>query len=130
MISKIPKWLLVVALVLGGLAWWHQGGKVQDLVPDWLTTGTTTEAYDAPEYSLAGGFPAAADMAVFKKLATLSRGGKSQAIRELKAQGLVWETIEGQKVQVVTRVRGSKLVEVQNTGTFASYWTYAEALEK
>ena len=70
---KIPKWLIVVALVLGGLIWWHQGGNVPDFVPDWLRITTPVTSSDGPEYSLIGGFPAAASKAVFKKLTVLSQ---------------------------------------------------------
>jgi hypothetical protein len=77
---------------------------------------------------LIGGFPAAASRAVFKKLTALSHGEKSESIEELKGQGLVWETLDGQRVRVVSRKRGSKVVEVQNIGSSDSYWTYADAL--
>ncbi|MGD8382129.1 MAG: hypothetical protein PVJ11_08295 [Syntrophobacterales bacterium] len=125
---KIPKWLIVAALVLAGLAWWHQGGNVPDFVPDWLRVSTPVTSTDAIEYSLIGGFPAAASRAVFKKLTTLSQGEKLKAIEELKDQGLVWETLDGQSVRVLSRKRGSKVVEVQNIGSSDSYWTYVDAL--
>ena len=127
---KIPKWLIVVALAVGGLMWWHQGGNVPDVVPDWLRSKTPVNNSDATEYSLIGGFPAAASRAVFKKLTALSLGEDSETIEELKDQGLVWETIDGQRVRVLSRKRGSKVVEVQNIGNSGSYWTYAEALSK
>ena len=127
---KIPKWLIVVALGLGGLMWWYQGGNLPDFVPDWLRVSTPNTSTDATEYSLIGGFPAAASRAMFKKLTTLSHGEKAETIEELKDQGLVWETLDGQRVRVVSRKRGSKVVEVQNIGSFDSYWTYAEALGK
>jgi len=127
---KIPKWLIVVALGIGGLMWWHQGGNLPDFVPDWLRSTTSVNSLEATEYSLIGGFPAAASRAVFKKLTALSHGENSEAIEELKGQGLVWETIDGQRVRVLSRKRGSKVVEVQNIGSFDSYWTYADALGK
>ena len=125
---KIPKWLIVAALVLAGVAWWHQGGNVPDFVPDWLRVSTPVTSTDAKEYSLIGGFPAAASRAVFKKLTTLSQGENLKAIEELKDQGLVWETLDGQSVRVLSRKRGSKVVEVQNIGSSDSYWTYVDAL--
>jgi hypothetical protein len=127
---KIPKWLIVVALVLGGLMWWHQGGNMPDFVPDWLRITTPVTSPDATEYSLIGGFPAAATRAVFKKLAALSHGEKLETIEELKGQGLVWETLDGQRVRILSRKRGSKVVEVQDIGSSDSYWTYVDALGK
>ena len=127
---KIPKWLIVVALVLGGLMWWHQEGNMPDFVPDWLRITTPVTSPDAAEYSLIGGFPAAATRAVFKKLAALSHGEKLETIEELKGQGLVWETLDGQRVRVLSRKRGSKVVEVQDIGSSDSYWTYVDALGK
>ena len=127
---KIPKWLIVAALALGGLVWWHKGGNMPDFMPDWLRTTTPVTSTDATEYSLIGGFPAAASRAVFKKLTALSHGEKAETIEELKSQGLVWETIDGQRVRVLSRKRGSKVVEVQDIGSSDSYWTYAEALGK
>ncbi len=127
---KIPKWLIVVALVLGGLMWWHQEGNMPDFVPDWLRITTPVTSPDATEYSLIGGFPAAATRAVFKKLAALSHGEKLETIEELKGQGLVWETLDGQRVRVLSRKRGSKVVEVQDIGSSDSYWTYVDALGK
>jgi hypothetical protein len=124
---KIPKWLLVVALGLGGLMWWQHGGNVSDFVPDWLRTTTSVNTQGAAEYSLIGGFPAAASRAVFKKLTALSDGANSETIEELKSQGLVWETLDGQRVRVLSRKRGSKVAEVQDIGSSGSYWTYAEA---
>ena len=127
---KIAKWLIVVALGLGGLLWWHQGGNLPDFVPDWLRTSTSVNSPDTTEYSLIGGFPAAATRAVFKKFTVLSHGENPETIEELKDQGLVWETIDGQRVRVLSRKRGSKVLEVQNIGSSDSYWTYAEALGK
>ncbi|NIQ92023.1 MAG: hypothetical protein GWN93_24800 [Deltaproteobacteria bacterium] len=127
---KIPKWLIVVALVLGGLMWWHQEGNMPDFVPDWLRITTPVTSPDATEYSLIGGFPAAATRAVFKKLAALSHGEKLETIEELKGQGLVWETLDGQRVRILSRKRGSKVVEVQDIGSSDSYWTYVDALGK
>ncbi len=127
---KVPKWLIIAALAIAGLLWWYQGGNVPDSLPDWLRLSTPTSDSDVAEYRLTGGFPAAATLAVFKKLASLSQGNQVEAIEELKFQGLVWETTEGQEVRVLNRQRSSRLVEVQNLGTFESYWTYADALEK
>jgi hypothetical protein len=127
---KIPKWLIVVALGLGGLLWWYHGGNLPDFVPDWLRSTTSVNSTDTTEYSLIGGFPAAASRAVFKKLTALSQGEKSETIEDLRDQGLVWETIDGQRVRVLSRKRGSKVVEVQNIGSSDSYWTYADALAK
>ena len=127
---KIPKWLIVVALGAGVLMWWHQGGNVSDFVPDWLRSTTPGKNSEVTEYSLIGGFPAAASRAAFKKLTALSLGEDTETIEELKDQGLVWETIDGQRVRVLSRKRGSKVVEVQNIGSHESYWTYAGALGK
>jgi hypothetical protein len=127
---KIPKWLIVVALGLGGFLWWYHGGNLPDFVPDWLRSTTSVSSPDSTEYSLIGGFPAAASRAVFKKLTALSQGEKSETIEDLRDQGLVWETIDGQRVRVLSKKRGSKVVEVQNIGSSDSYWTYADALAK
>ena len=127
---KVPKWLIVAGLGLAALLWWYQWGNVADSVPEWLRTSTPTNDSTAAEYHLNGGFPAATNMSVFKKYAALSRGKNSEAIQELKDQGLVWETIEGQRVRVLSKKPGSKAVEVQDVGSFDSYWTYAEALQK
>ena len=108
--------------------WWHQGGNLPDFVPDWLRSTTSVNSPEDTEYRLIGGFPAAASRAVFKKLTALSHGKNSETIEELKDQGLVWETIDGQRVRVLSRKRGSKVVEVQNIGSFDSYWTYKDAL--
>ena len=127
---KIPKWLIVVALGLGGFLWWYHGGNLPDFVPDWLRSTTSVNSPDTTEYTLIGGFPAAVSRAVFKKLTALSQGEKSETIEDLRDQGLVWETIDGQRVRVLSRKRGSKVVEVQNIGSSDSYWTYADALAK
>lgn len=129
---KIPKWLIILALLLGGLMWWYQGGTVPDFVPDWLRSTTSVNSDDTAvtEYSLIGGFPAAASKAVFRKLTALSQGAKPEVIEELKSQGLVWETVDGQRVRVLSTMRSSKVVEVQDIGSSGSYWTYAEALGK
>ncbi len=110
--------------------WWHQGGNLPDFVPDWLRSTTPVTSPDATEYSLIGGFPAAASRPVFKQLTSLSRGEGAETIEELREQGLVWETLDGQRVRVLSRKRGSKVVEVQNIGSFDSYWTYTDALGK
>ena len=127
---KIPKWLIVVALGLGGFLWWYHGGNLPDFVPDWLRSTTSVNSPDSTEYSLIGGFPAAVSRAVFKKLTALSQGEKSETIEDLRGQGLVWETIDGQMVRVLSRKLGSKVVEVQNIGSSDSYWTYVDALAK
>jgi hypothetical protein len=127
---KIPKWLIVVALGLGGFLWWYHGGNLPDFVPDWLRTTTSVNSPDATEYTLIGGFPAAASRAEFKKLTALSQGEKSESIEDLRDQGLVWETIDGQRVRVLSRKRGSKVVQIQNIGSSDSYWTYADALAR
>ena len=128
---KIPKWLIILALLLGGLMWWYQGGTVPDFVPAWLRSTAPVKSDDAvTEYSLIGGFPAAASKAVFRKLTALSQGAKPEVIEELKSQGLVWETVDGQRVRVLSTMRSSKVVEVQDIGSSGSYWTYAEALGK
>ena len=110
--------------------WWYQGGNLPDFVPDWLRSSTSVNSQDATEYSLIGGFPAAASRPVFKKLTALSHGINSETVEELREQGLVWETLDGQRVRILSRKRGSKVVEVQNIGSSDSYWTYAEALGK
>ncbi len=127
---KVPKWLIVVALGLTAFLWWQQGGDVTDHLPDWLRTSSPKEDSGAIEYTLVGGFPAAATMSAFKKFAALSQGNNFEAVQELKHQGLVWETIEGQQVRLLGGKPNSKLVQVQDIGSFDSYWTYAEALEK
>ncbi|MGD9338285.1 MAG: hypothetical protein PVF76_13235 [Syntrophobacterales bacterium] len=127
---KVPKWLIVVALGLTAFLWWYQGGDVTNRLPDWLRTRSAKEDSGAIEYTLVGGFPAAATMSVFKKFAALSQGNNSEAMQKLKHQGLVWETIEGQQVRLLGGKPNSKLVQVQDIGSFDSYWTYAEALQK
>lgn len=127
---KVPRWLIVLALAFGILAWLHQSGDLPDWVPDWLTTSSPATDSESLEYHLSGGFPAATSRAVFKRLSAFSRGQAQDAIEELKSQGLAWETTAGQSVRLISRERGSKIVEVQNIGSFDSYWTYADALEK
>ena len=127
---KVPKWLIVVALGLTAFLWWHQPGDVTDRLPDWLRTSSAKEDSGTIEYTLVGGFPAAATMSVFRKFAALSQGNNSEAMQKLKHQGLVWETIEGQQVRLLGGKPNSKLVQVQDIGSFDSYWTYAEALQK
>ncbi|MGE5311521.1 MAG: hypothetical protein ACM3MN_07235 [Nitrospirota bacterium] len=82
------------------------------------------------EYRLAGGYPAATSLDVFRRLSALSQADNSDALQKLKDDGLVWETSEGQKVQVLTRRGHYREVQVQEVGTGKSYWTYIEALEK
>jgi hypothetical protein len=127
---KVPKWLIVAGLGLIAFLWWQQGGDVTDRLPDWLRTSSTKEDSGAIEYTLVGGFPAATTMSVFKKCAALSQGNNVEAIQELKYQGLVWETVQGQRVRLLGGKPNTKLVQVQDIGSFDSYWTYAEALEK
>jgi hypothetical protein len=67
---------------------------------------------------------------VFRRLSALSQADNNQALQSLKEQGLVWETTEGKKVQVLTRRGSFREVQVQEEGTGKSYWTYVEALEK
>ena len=123
---KIPKWLIVLALAFGILAWWHHSGNL----PDWFQISSPTTDSESVEYQLSGGFPAASSRTVFKKLSALSQAQDPEAIQELKSQGLTWETVEGQSVRLISEERRSKIVEVQNIGSFDSYWTYADALEK
>jgi hypothetical protein len=82
------------------------------------------------EYRLAGGYPAAASLDVFRRLSALSQADNTRALQKLKEQGLVWETAEGQRVQVLTRRGSFREVQIQEVGTAKSYWTYIEALEK
>ena len=127
---KVPRWLIVLALALGILAWLYQSGNLPDWIPDWLTVSSPTTDSESSEYQLSGGFPAASSMAIFKKMSALSQGQDQETIQELKSQGLAWETIEGQSVRLISKKRDSKIVEVQNIGSFDSYWTYADALEE
>lgn len=127
---KVPRWLIVLALALGILAWWHHSGNLPTWMPDWLETSNPATDSESVEYQLSGGFPAASSMAIFKKLSALSQGRDQETIQELKSQGLAWETVEGQRVRLISKKRDSKIVEVQNIGSFDSYWTYADALEK
>ena len=112
------------------LVWWHQSGNLPAWVPDWLQSGSPTNESASVEYQLLGGFPAASSRAVFKRLSALSQGQDQEAIGELKSQGLTWETTDGQRVRLISRKRGSKIIEVQNVGSFDSYWTYVDALVK
>jgi hypothetical protein len=127
---KVPRWLIVLALAFGMLAWWHHSGNLPTWVPDWLQTSSPATDSVSAEYQLSGGFPAASSRTVFKKLSALTQAQDAEAIQELKSQGLAWETVEGQSVRLISKKRGSKIVEVQNIGSFDSYWTYADALEK
>jgi hypothetical protein len=122
-------WWLVVAVVgIAAFLWWDRGGTLPKWTPRW--TQRKTLAVERVEYRLAGGYPAAATLDVFRRLSALSQGDNSQALQELKEKGLVWETMEGQKVQVLTRRGSFREVQVQEVGTGNSYWTYIEALEK
>ncbi len=127
---KIPRWLIVLALAFGILAWWHHSGNLPAWVPDWLQASKPATDSELVEYQLLGGFPAASSRTVFKKLSAFSQAQDPEAIQELKNQGLVWETVDGQSVRLISKNRGSKVVEVQNIGSFDSYWTYIDALEK
>ena len=127
---KVPRWLIVLALAFCILGWWHHSGNMPAWVPDWLQTSSPATDSESVEYQLSGGFPAASSRAVFKKLSALSQAQDPEAIQELRSQGLAWETVGGQSVRLISKNRGSKIVEVQNIGSFDSYWTYADALEK
>jgi hypothetical protein len=89
-----------------------------------------TLGVERSEYRLAGGYPAAASLEVFRRLSALSQAENTQDLQRLKDQGMVWETTEGQKVQVLARRGSFREVQVQEVGTGKSYWTYVEALEK
>jgi hypothetical protein len=117
-------------VAFGVLVWWHQSGKLPAWLPDWLQSSSPTTDSESVEYHMLGGFPAASSRAVFKRLSALSQGQDQEAIEELQSQGLAWETTDGQIVRLLSRKRGSKIVEVQNVGSFDSYWTYADALIK
>ena len=117
-------------VAFGVLVWWHQSGKLPAWLPDWLQSSSPTTDSESVEYHMLGGFPAASSRAVFKRLSALSQGQDQEAIEELQSQGLAWETTDGQIVRLLSRKRGSTIVEVQNIGSFDSYWTYADALVK
>jgi hypothetical protein len=121
-------WLIILVLAIGCLAWVYLGGDVPNWVPDWLRFNLPTSDADTLEYSLAGGFPAAANVKALKRLASLTQGENLEAIAELKFNGLVWETTEGQKVRILNKRRLSRIIEVQDVGTYNSYWTYDDAL--
>jgi hypothetical protein len=121
-------WLVVAALGIGAFLWWDQGGTLPDWAPRWIQE--KRPGVERAEYRLAGGYPAAATLEVFRRMNALSQADNSQALQRLKDQGLVWETTEGQKVQVLTRRGSLREVQVQEVGTGKSYWTYIEALEK
>jgi hypothetical protein len=121
-------WLLVSALGISAFVWWNQGGTLPKWAPHWMQRKTLR--VERAEYRLAGGYPAASSLEVFRRLSALSQADNSQALQKLKDQGLVWETSEGQKVQVLTRRGSFREIQVQEVGTGKSYWTYVEALEK
>lgn len=121
-------WLLMVALGISAFVWWDQGGRLPKWVPRWMQGKTAR--LERAEYRLAAGYPAASNLEVFRRLSALSQGDNSQDLQKLKDQGLVWETTEGQKVQVLTSRGSFREVQVQEVGTGKSYWTYVDALEK
>jgi hypothetical protein len=121
-------WLLLSALGICAFVWWDRGGTL----PNWAQRSLQGKApiAERSEYRLAGGYPAAASLDVFRRLSALSQADNNQALQKLKEQGLVGETTEGQKVQVLTRRGSFREVQVQEVGTGKTYWTYVEALEK
>jgi hypothetical protein len=121
-------WLVVAALGIAAFLWWDQGGTLPKWAHRWIQRKTL--GVERAEYHLAGGYPAAATLDVFRRLSAFSQADNNQALQKLKDQGLVWETTEGQKVQVLTRRGSLREVQVQEVGTGKSYWTYIEALEK
>lgn len=120
-------WLLLSALGISVFVWWDQGGMLPKWAPHWQRK---TLGVERAEYRLAGGYPAAMTLDVFRKLSALSRADNNQALQKLKDQGLAWETTEGQMVRVLTRRGSFREVQVHEVGTGKSYWTYAEALER
>ncbi len=121
-------WLVVAALGISAFVWWDQGGTLPNWAPHWMQRKTLR--VERANYRLVGGYPAAASLEVFRRLSALSQADNNQALQKLKDQGLVWETTEGQKVQVLTRRGSFREVQVQELQTGKSYWTYVEALEK
>jgi hypothetical protein len=121
-------WLLLSALGICAFVWWDQGGTLPKWASDWMQR--KTPRIESAEYRLAGGYPAAASLEVFRRLSALSQADNNQALQTLKDQGLMWETTEGQKVQVLTRRGSLREIQVQEVGSGKSYWTYVEALEK
>jgi hypothetical protein len=121
-------WLVVAALGISAFVWWDQGGRLPKWAPHW--TQRKTLRVERGDYRLAGGYPAAATLEVFRRLSALSQADNNEALQKLKDQGLVWETTGGQKVQVLTRRGSFREVQVQELQTGKSYWTYVEALEK
>lgn len=121
-------WLVVAALGISAFVWWDQGGRLPNWAQHWMQR--TTPRVERADYRLAGGYPAAANLEVFRRLSALSQADNNRALQKLKDQGLVWETTEGQKVQVLARRGSFREVQVQELQTGKSYWTYVEALEK
>ena len=121
-------WLLVSALGISAFVWWDQGGTLPKWARHWMQR--KAPGVEQSEYRLAGGYPAAASLEVFRRLSALSQADNNQALQKLKEQGLVWETTESQKVQVLTRRGSFREVQVREVGTGKTYWTYVEALEK
>jgi hypothetical protein len=122
--------LVLLVLGLGVLVWWHQGGTLPDWAPDWFRPSAPSSEAAKTDYRLAGGFPAAASLDVFRRLSALSQGNDDQAIQGLRDQGLVWETTEGIRIKVVAQRVSSREVQVRELETGKAYWTYADALEK
>jgi len=122
-------WLLVVAaLAISAFFWWDQGGTLPHWAPRWMQPEALR--VEGADYRLAGGYPAAATLEVFRRLNALSQAHNEQTLQTLKDQGLVWETAEGQKVRVLTRRGSFREVQVQELQTGKSYWTYVDALER
>lgn len=124
------RWLVLLALGLGALVWWHQGGTLPHWAPDWARSSAPSGEAAKAEYRLAGGFPAAASLEDFRRLSAISQGNNDQAIQRLRDQGLAWETTEGLRVRVLSQRVSSREVEVREVETGKAYWTYADALEK
>ncbi|HYA01992.1 MAG TPA: hypothetical protein VEI04_02630 [Syntrophobacteria bacterium] len=124
------RWLALLVLGLGALIWWYQGNTFPKWAPDWGRRSAPSGEAAKAEYRLAGGFPAAASLDVFRRLSALSQGDDDQTTQRLRDQGLVWETTEGLRVQVVSQRASSREVEVREVVTGKAYWTYVDALEK
>lgn len=120
--------MVLAALGICAFVWWHEGGTIPNWAPDWLPRKAVTA--ERLEYRLAGGYPAAASLEVFRRLTAFSQAANNQAAQRLKEQGLVWETTEGPRVHVLNRRGSFREVQVQEVETGKSYWTYVEALEK
>ncbi|UCH20376.1 MAG: hypothetical protein JSU83_17755, partial [Deltaproteobacteria bacterium] len=60
-------WLIILVLAVGPLVWVNLAGNVPDWVPNWLLFNIPTGDSDTVVYSLAGGFPAAANIKALKR---------------------------------------------------------------